>query len=85
MWCCPTEELTGANRMSIPEQGMYLFGGLSEKGKPTDDLYWIKYDLNYNLKCLSPITGEYKNNMKPEIRLLAQKMYPNGRAPIARS
>ena len=55
---------------------MYMFGGLDEKDKPTSDLYWIKFDANYNLKSLSPITGEYKSSVVPDIRLTATKITP---------
>ena len=63
---------------------MYMFGGLDEKEKPNSDLYWIKFDANYNLKSLSPITGEYKSSIVPDIRLTATKITPKGRGPVAR-
>ena len=62
-----------------------MFGGLDEKGNPCDDLYWIKFDWNHNLKSVSPTLGEYKGNIKPDIRLIAKKMEAIGRGPIARS
>ena len=46
-----------------------MFGGLDERGKPSDELYWIKLDLGFNMRCVSGMTGEYKNSMIPEIRL----------------
>ena len=63
---------------------MYMFGGLDEKGKPTSDLHWIKFDAHYNLKAISPITGEYKSSVVPDLRLAAIRINPMGRGPVAR-
>ena len=61
-----------------------MFGGLDERGKPTDELYWIRFDFEHNMKCVSPGTGEYKSNIVPDIRIIARKIEPIGRAPIPR-
>ena len=62
-----------------------MFGGLGQDGKPTDDLYFITFDHNSNIKCVIPNSGEYKHNSRPSVRLLARKIEPTGRPPISRS
>ena len=85
MWVLSAQEIAAPNKATIRDQGMYMFGGLDEKGKPTDDLYWITFDVNHNLRCVLPTIGEYKHNVTPDIRLLVKKVEPIGRRPIARS
>ena len=85
MWCCTLSDLVGSGKSSGIDQGMYMFGGLDGKGIPTSDLHWIKFDADYNLKCLSPTTGEFKSNVVPDLRLSATKITPKGRGPVARS
>jgi len=84
MWVSNLRELTH-DRQTLNEQGMYMFGGLDQDGKPTDDLYFITFDHESNIKCVVPTSGEYKHNSRPSVRLLARKIEPSGRRPISRS
>lgn len=83
MWCNPLQELI--RKPSVAEQGMYMFGGINEKGNQTDDLYWIVPDLKNNSKGLNKQNGEYKGISRPEVKLLAHRVKPEGRGPIARA
>ena len=66
---------------------MFMFGGIDAEGNPTDDLYFITSDYKSNAKCINNKTGDYKstNILKPEVKLLARKVRPEGRGPIARA
>ena len=85
MWCSQLKDLCTPGKQTVIDQGMYMFGGLDEKGKPTSDLFWINFDVNYNLKTLSPITGEFKSSTVPDVRLAATRIVAKGRGPVARS
>ena len=85
MWCSQLKELCIPGKQTVIDQGMYMFGGLDEKGKPTSDLFWINFDVNHNLKTLSPITGEFKSSTVPDVRLAATRIVAKGRGPVARS
>mgnify|MGYP001219813118 CR=1 FL=1 len=64
---------------------MYLFGGNDEKNIPTDELYWISPDLKANQKTIDKKLGEYKGTNKPEGKMDARRIEPEGRGPIARA
>jgi len=43
-------------------------------------------DVKTNAKNINAKTGEYKGqNLKPEVKLIAKKLKPEGRGPIARA
>jgi hypothetical protein len=48
-------------------------------------LYWIVPDIKTNSKAISKKSGEYKGTAKPEVKLLAKRLTPEGRGPIARA
>lgn len=84
MWCSPLQELI--RKPTVPDQGMYMFGGIDERDLQTDDLYFIVPDVKTNAKNINAKTGEFKaQNLKPEVKLLAKKLKPEGRGPIARA
>ena len=47
-------------KATVTEHGMFMFGGLNEKGHPTDDLFWITPDTVQNSKHISKKNGEFK-------------------------
>jgi len=42
-------------------------------------------DIKTNSKAISKKSGEYKGTAKPEVKLLAKRLTPEGRGPIARA
>ena len=44
MWVTPLSDLEKSNSMAGGQQGMYLFGGIDQTGKQTDELIWITMD-----------------------------------------
>ena len=65
---------------------MYMFGGINDENNFTDDFYWISCDIKANQKFIDKKQGEFKVlAIKPEVRLLARRIVPEGRGPIARA
>ena len=83
LWVAPLNELV--KKPNVIEQGFFMFGGVDEAGNSCDDLYWIVPDLKTNKNAISVKNGEYKGIAKPEVKLLAKRLTPEGRGPIARS
>ena len=62
--------------------GFYLFGGLDEENKATNDVYFIRFDLSNNKKVIDK-GGQYKQ--KGTIKLFAKQITPTkGIPPVAR-
>ena len=85
IWNTPLLELI--RKPTVTDHGMYMFGGMNEKGHPTEDLFWITPDMVVNSKNISTKNGEFKEGPlhKAEVRFQAKKIVADGRAPIARS
>ena len=85
MWACTVDELI--KRPSVAEQGFYMFGGINEEGHHIDDLFWIAPDIKGNSKVIDKTHGEFKMkfNSRPEVKLIARRVRPEGRGPIARA
>ena len=85
MWACTVDELI--KRPSVAEQGFFMFGGINEEGHHIDDLFWITPDIKGNSKLIDKTHGEFKSkfNSRPEVKLIARRVRPEGRGPIARA
>ena len=63
-----------------------MFGGIDDRDLQTDDFYWIAPDVKANSKNINNKNGEFKGgHSKPEMKLIAKRIYPEGRGPIARA
>lgn len=83
-WVLPLNELV--KKPKIAEQGLFMFGGTDQDEMHSDDLFWITMDIKTNNKAISNKTGEYKGaHTKPEVKMLARKLNPEGRGPVARA
>jgi len=82
MWCCPLKELV--KKSMLQEHGFFMFGGINAAGFQTDDLFWIVPDFKTNAKTVNK-TGDFKGEKRPEVKLVARSLKPEGRGPIARS
>ena len=83
VWVSPLHELM--RKPTATELGMYMFGGIDEQGKQTDDLVFVWPDFKTNSKNISNKLGDYKTLGSAEVSFLAEKLNPEGRGPIARS
>ena len=62
-----------------------MFGGIDAEGAHTDDFIWISPDFKANGKNISKKRGDFKSIGRPEVRMRAKKLSPEGRGPIQRA
>ena len=70
--------------VSADKMGLYVFGGMNEKGQPTNDLYHIKPWNKENNEIFDARKGGYLDGMDPKVYFEIKKIKADGTPPEPR-